>query len=189
MLIGLPGVVENQIVGVSLSLVIPSTGPVSPFTGRSHTVKLSGGHWEGTVTFGPAVDDVSASVEAFLHALGTSHWVRLPTEAKTETLDGIAVASTQRVDGRRRITAGDEMGDVRTLALGSYLTIADRLFHVVERSGDEAIIEPDTPVQIGARIMPGTHVLAARNPARTPLTNRTADWAGPWTMEWVEKLS
>ena len=175
----------------SLELVTGDAAYESGVSDTVTTLRRRAGRWAGQTDFG--LEELSSAtvraVEAFLAALdGALNVSEVPIHRPTPPTvpAGLEVSSTAFSDGQIETTMSAALTDV---AVGQYLRVGNRLRVITAVvSGTVVVLSPQVADSAGVSVEAGATVRASRAPGSRTILPRTPDFAGPWTLEWVERI-
>lgn len=187
---------------MSLSQTHPAQAIVrAEYTGRQHVANTGGpAIWRGSIAFAQDNDDnlpYIAEMTAFLAGLrGGANTFRIPIygvgySARQGVLSGGNLAVTSSVaqgDLTRVLVSGATDGIVK----GDYVTIADRLYIVIQSlASGIMLLSPNAHViPSGTAIEYLNPTLYARPTGELPMTtNHGNGVVGPWEIEFVENIA
>lgn len=140
------------------------------------------GHFEGNVTFQPIGGDSALAMEAFFNSLdGRENFTHLPLNR------GTIPASLTALTGPSATTGLYTVADATGLKVGQYFRSGNRTYQIISVSGLNVGIWPSAPLATSGVVAATTYIRAASR-RDTPQLPKTADWSGPWSWAWEERL-
>lgn len=183
-------IVRSLRIGPRLSQSVQS----APF-GRRHVIDQGLPVWGGGFTIAETDDErLARAVELFLVRMrGAANTVRLdidrPPQGPLESGTALTVASSQIADGQLNLTlSGAQAG----IVAGDYLQIGGRLYIADSdlAAGVVRVAPEVAPADGESVVWESPYVVASLEIADEGLllTHEDADFHGPWSLDWIERI-
>ena len=195
-LLSFPAAAAERLEAVAMRLAAPNQIVLqSPWTQNRQILDRGFPSWEGEAVIsrcdmaradGRAAAD---AIEQFMASLqGVANRFALAHQRSTLAAQNPAVTVTGQ-----QLVAGELVTQFAPALTGgpfAVLQIDDRMFSVRRRTGTgQMVLDPQRPVRAGAQIRPAPTLTVTARDVTPPSSNRTLDWAGPWTLQWREWTS